>query len=357
LALRSEGEKIMQQPPPVTCRKCGSPQVTGNNKGFSGGSALGGFLLAGPLGLLGGTLGSKKLIVSCLACGHQWDPTVAPPRKLGPTGRLLIGGAAAFGFVAYVSSDSAAAGFAFVAVAMGAVAAALVGRFVPTAPAPVRAFSTAVTRRMDLLVLGCVVFGAGGMVGHSCYSDRVTAEAQALSAKRKPTAAPEAPKPVAAPVAEVASEDPEKHLLTDEEKKFLNTAGDYLETVNKEDKKLAIVMAGAQTGESTIEDIKGAIQTARANEGDYRTSSVPTPFAAVDKKIRRCKALHDSAFTGMLAGARDSNTALVESGTANLERAVLLTNECIEDLRVVMKGVADKRRASAKVDAGKSKLP
>jgi hypothetical protein len=160
-----------------------------------------------------------------------------------------------------------------------------------------------------------------------------------------------------APAVPTAPDDPEKHLLTDEEKGFVGAAGDYLATLNREDKKLAVVMAGAQTGDSTLADIKVAIETARASERDYSTPSVPTPFAAVDKKIRRCKALHDTAFTGMLAGIRDVNTAQIGTGTANMEKAVLVTNECIEDLRVAMKGVADRRRNAAKADAGKAKSP
>lgn len=66
------------QPPPVTCRKCRSPQVTASSKGFSAGKAIGGALLVGPLGLLGGMHGRGKVLVTCLACGHQWDPSVKP---------------------------------------------------------------------------------------------------------------------------------------------------------------------------------------------------------------------------------------------------------------------------------------
>lgn len=67
------------EPPPVACPKCRSTQVAANQQGFGVGKAIGGALIAGPLGLLAGTHGSKKIIVSCMACGHQWDPTVKPP--------------------------------------------------------------------------------------------------------------------------------------------------------------------------------------------------------------------------------------------------------------------------------------
>ena len=56
----------------VQCPNCGSEQITADKKGFGLGKAVGGALLAGPVGLLGGFLGSKKVIVTCLKCGNQW---------------------------------------------------------------------------------------------------------------------------------------------------------------------------------------------------------------------------------------------------------------------------------------------
>jgi tellurium resistance protein TerD len=58
----------------IKCKRCGSTQVTANQKGFSGGKAVAGAVLLGPIGLLGGTLGSKKVKITCLNCGHQWEP-------------------------------------------------------------------------------------------------------------------------------------------------------------------------------------------------------------------------------------------------------------------------------------------
>lgn len=58
---------------PIKCPKCGSEQITGGNKGFGLGNAVKGGLLLGPIGLLGGLVGSKKVMVSCLACGHSWE--------------------------------------------------------------------------------------------------------------------------------------------------------------------------------------------------------------------------------------------------------------------------------------------
>ncbi|TXD78034.1 hypothetical protein [Algoriphagus ratkowskyi] len=58
----------------VKCPNCSSDQVTAQKKGFSGGKALAGAVLAGPLGAIAGTHGSGKIKVFCLSCGHTWDP-------------------------------------------------------------------------------------------------------------------------------------------------------------------------------------------------------------------------------------------------------------------------------------------
>lgn len=86
------------QPPPVACPKCRSQQVTANKAGFGVGKAVVGGLLLGPLGLAAGAHGSGKITVSCMACGHQWDPSVKPPPKTSILPwLLLIGGAVLFG--------------------------------------------------------------------------------------------------------------------------------------------------------------------------------------------------------------------------------------------------------------------
>ncbi len=56
----------------IKCPKCGSSQISVNNKGFGLGKAAAGGILLGPVGLLGGLIGSKKIKITCLKCGHSW---------------------------------------------------------------------------------------------------------------------------------------------------------------------------------------------------------------------------------------------------------------------------------------------
>jgi tellurium resistance protein TerD len=57
----------------IRCPKCTSTQITAGNKGFGLGKAVVGGLVLGPLGLLGGFMGSKKVMVTCLKCGNKWE--------------------------------------------------------------------------------------------------------------------------------------------------------------------------------------------------------------------------------------------------------------------------------------------
>ena len=57
----------------VTCPKCKSTQITAQTKGYGWGKGAIGGLLAGPLGLFTGGVGSKKILVTCLNCGHAWN--------------------------------------------------------------------------------------------------------------------------------------------------------------------------------------------------------------------------------------------------------------------------------------------
>jgi len=57
----------------IRCPQCTSTQITAGNKGFGLGKAAAGSLLLGPLGLLGGFMGSKKIMITCLKCGNKWE--------------------------------------------------------------------------------------------------------------------------------------------------------------------------------------------------------------------------------------------------------------------------------------------
>ena len=58
----------------LQCPKCNSNQLTANKKGFSGKQAVAGAILTGGIGLLAGTIGSKRVIITCLSCGKEFKP-------------------------------------------------------------------------------------------------------------------------------------------------------------------------------------------------------------------------------------------------------------------------------------------
>ena len=57
----------------LKCPRCKSTQLHAGQKGFGLGKAAAGGLLLGPVGLLGGMIGSKKVMVTCLKCGFKWQ--------------------------------------------------------------------------------------------------------------------------------------------------------------------------------------------------------------------------------------------------------------------------------------------
>lgn len=76
-------EQLEPQEEQVKCPKCRSTQITASKKGFGVGKAAAGAVLLGPLGLAGGMIGSNQLLLSCLKCGHQWEPVkINKPEKL-----------------------------------------------------------------------------------------------------------------------------------------------------------------------------------------------------------------------------------------------------------------------------------
>lgn len=63
----------------IKCPKCGSEQIHAGNRGFSTGKAVAGTLIAGPVaGGLAGAVGSGKVKLTCLKCGHTFNPGDKP---------------------------------------------------------------------------------------------------------------------------------------------------------------------------------------------------------------------------------------------------------------------------------------
>lgn len=62
----------------IRCPKCNSNQLSAHKKGFSGQKAVAGAVLTGGIGLLAGTIGSNKILITCLNCGHQFKPGDKP---------------------------------------------------------------------------------------------------------------------------------------------------------------------------------------------------------------------------------------------------------------------------------------
>jgi len=79
--IRKETVETQPKEKKMLCPKCYSDQLTSDKKGFSAGKAIVGGLLVGPLGLAGGLLGSKKLVIYCVACGHKFKPGEQVTRK------------------------------------------------------------------------------------------------------------------------------------------------------------------------------------------------------------------------------------------------------------------------------------
>lgn len=56
----------------MKCPKCGSTSLSAHKKGFGIGKAVVGASILGPIGLVAGNIGAKKVRVTCMKCGHKF---------------------------------------------------------------------------------------------------------------------------------------------------------------------------------------------------------------------------------------------------------------------------------------------
>lgn len=69
---RIQYQQIQEYNSMARCPKCGSASLSGHKKGFGVGKAVIGAFAFGPLGLVAGNIGAKKVRVTCLNCGKQF---------------------------------------------------------------------------------------------------------------------------------------------------------------------------------------------------------------------------------------------------------------------------------------------
>jgi ribosomal protein L37E len=68
------GYQANQQNNTIHCPQCGSSNYSANKQGFGLGKAVAGGLITGPIGVGAGFIGSRKVQITCLQCGHTWFP-------------------------------------------------------------------------------------------------------------------------------------------------------------------------------------------------------------------------------------------------------------------------------------------
>ncbi len=76
VALKTQQENLQLQQEQfdsmAKCPFCGSTSLSGNKKGFGIGKAVVGAWALGPIGLMAGNIGAKKVNVTCLNCGKRF---------------------------------------------------------------------------------------------------------------------------------------------------------------------------------------------------------------------------------------------------------------------------------------------
>lgn len=56
----------------MRCPRCGSTSLSGNKKGYRIGKGIIGAAIFGPLGFMAGNIGSGKVVITCMLCGHKF---------------------------------------------------------------------------------------------------------------------------------------------------------------------------------------------------------------------------------------------------------------------------------------------
>lgn len=56
----------------MKCPRCGSTSLSGNKKGYGIGKGIVGAAILGPLGLVAENIGSGKVVITCMKCGHKF---------------------------------------------------------------------------------------------------------------------------------------------------------------------------------------------------------------------------------------------------------------------------------------------
>jgi len=62
------------QVPRVYCPKCNSDQLTANQRGYKAARGFIGAEMLGPSGAVLGAYGADQIWITCLNCGHRWQP-------------------------------------------------------------------------------------------------------------------------------------------------------------------------------------------------------------------------------------------------------------------------------------------
>jgi tetratricopeptide (TPR) repeat protein len=116
-----------------------------------------------------------------------------------------------------------------------------------------------------------------------------------------------------------------------DERVFLDAAGFFFAVQNQQCKSAAEVMALADTGHTTLKDIRSALEESRSKiaaswQTDYLPATkkgVPLKFVALDKRLHDLYKLEQSAFDEMLAYWKDRKTSHITTGSDQLKRAAV----------------------------------